>query len=335
MESQAQDGSRILVTGGCGVLGRALVAALKKRGAHVRAFDLAPPPEQGYEDVEYIKGDISDARAVSEACRGCDAVFHLAGRMPHARLTEEGFRRVNVEGTRHAAEGCLEHGVPVLIFASTIEIYGPRTDFPVVEDAPKYFTGIYSRNKWECEGMLLQYRGRHGLRVSMMRMPMIMGPGFYHEPSVKEMFRRVKGGKLLPLPGGPDIPYIAVASSDVAAAFLAAWDSKEADGQAFNVAAAKADPTRELFAQFIRAVDSHSRIVRMPRWLMSPFISLAVRLDRPLPLVDTPPELLPFALVGGDYDVSKARRILGYAPEKSNLDILVETYRWLIENGRL
>ena len=327
-------GKRALVTGGSGVLGRHLAAALLSRGVTPRVFDLTPPPA-GLEGVEFVKGDVSDAAALHEACRGCSAVFHLAGRMPQARLSEAAYRRVNVEGTRNAAEGCLRHGVPALIFASTIEIYGPQTDFPIREDAPKLFTGIYSRNKWECEGLLQEVRQRHGLRAAMMRMPMILGPGFYHERSVLEMMRRVRRGKPLPLPGGPEIPFTAVAASDAAAAFLAAWERREADGEAFNVAAGRGEPTRALFARFIQAAGSNSRIIPIPRWVMTPAIRLAVRLDRPLPLVGTPAELLPFALTGGDFDISKAGRVLGYRPRKDCLAALLETCRWLAEQGLL
>jgi dTDP-glucose 4,6-dehydratase len=250
--------------------------------------------------------------------------------MPQARLSENGFRRVNVDGTRNVAEGCLRHKVPALIFASTIEIYGAQTNFPIHEESPKLFTGIYSRNKWECERMLLEYR-KHGLRVSMLRMPMIMGAGFYHEKAVLSMMRRVRSGKPLPLPGGPEIPFTVVAASDVANAFLAAFDREEADGEAFNISAGPAEPTRAFFSRFIKTVGSHSRIVHIPRWIMPPLISLAVKLDIPLPLVDTPAELLPFALTGGDYDISKARKILGYEPQKDALSALVETYHWVLE----
>jgi nucleoside-diphosphate-sugar epimerase len=255
--------------------------------------------------------------------------------MPQARLSEEGFRRVNVGGTRNVAEGCLRHNVPALIFASTIEIYGPQTDFPIREDSPKLFTGIYSRNKWECEQMLLSYREQYGLRVSMLRMPMILGPGFYHEKAVLEMMRRVRHGRMLPLPGGPEIPFTAVAASDAAAGFLAAFDRQEVDGEAFNLAAGRGEPTRELFSRFIRRVGSTSRILPLPRWLMSPVISAAVRLNVALPVVGTPVELLPFALTGGDFDISKAERILGYRPRKDCLAALVETYEWLAGQGVL
>jgi nucleoside-diphosphate-sugar epimerase len=321
---------RAIVTGGSGLLGRHLTGALLDRGFNVRIFDMTLPPK-GLEHVEFVKGDVSDAEAVMEACRDCTVAFHLAGRMPQARLSKEGFWRINVGGTKNVAEACLRHRVPALIFASTIEIYGAQKDFPIHEESPKLFTGIYSRNKWECEQMLLEYRKNHGLKVSMMRMPMIMGAGFYHEKAALSMMRRVRDGKPLPLPGGPDIPFTIVAATDVADAFIAAFETKEANGEAFNISAGPAEPTREFFSCFIKAVRSTSRITQIPHWIMPPLVYLAVKLDISLPMTDTPAELLPFSLTGGDYDITKARNILGYNPKKTALAALVDTYHWVLE----
>lgn len=334
MKHRLEEGSRVLVTGGSGVLGRAATRALLDRGVKVRVLDLTPPPaEPG--DVEFVRGDVSHAGVVHDACRGCAAVFHLAGRMPQARLSPEGFHAVNVEGTRHAADGCVRHGVPTLVFASTIEMYGPQKTFPVREDAPKLFSGEYSRNKWASERLLRACRDRHGLRVSMLRMPMILGAGFYHEKSVLEMMRRVRRGRPLPLPGGPEIPFTAVAATDAARAFLLAAERDEADGEAFNITSGRGEPARALFNRFARAVGSRSRVVPVPRWIVAPAIALAVRFDRPLPLVDTPAELLPFALTGGDYDIAKAGERLGYHPRTDCLTALVELYRHLASRGLL
>jgi nucleoside-diphosphate-sugar epimerase len=329
----AQDDSnelKALVTGGSGLLGRHLVSALLNRGMQVRVIDLSPPPEN-LGSVDFIKGSVTDAGLVMEACRGCSVAFHLAGRMPQARLSKDGFWQINVGGTKNVAEGCVLHGVPALIFASTIEIYGAQKDFPIHEESPKLFTGTYSRNKWECEQMLLDYRKKHGLKVSFMRMPMIMGAGFYHEKAALSMMRRVCYGKPLPLPGGPDIPFTIVAATDVADAFIAAYEIKEADGEAFNISAGPAEPTREFFSRFIEAVGSKSRITHIPHWIMPPIVYLAVKLDISLPMTDTPAELLPFSLTGGDYDISKATRVIGYKPKKSALDALIETYQWVLD----
>jgi len=334
MNLQTNIGQRALVTGGSGVLGRHLASALLNQGIAVRILDLSLPPQE-LQGIEFVQGDLTDADTAMNVCRECSVVFHLAGRMPQALLSEEGFRKVNVDGTRNVAEGCVRHAVPMMVFASTIEIYGPQTAFPISEDAPKYFTGIYSRNKWECEQMLLEYRRRNGLRVAMLRMPMILGPGFYHEKAMMEMMRRVRRGRPLPLPGGRDLPFVAVAASDAADAFLLATARKDADGEAFNIAATRAEPTRELFSKFIQAIGSTSVIIPVPRWILSPLISVGVKLKRPIPFLHTPAELLPFALTGGDYDISKARNILGYDPKKDCLSSLVETYNWLLKQNLL
>ncbi len=334
MSSRLVPGSRVLITGGSGLLGRALTRALLDRGVAVRVFDLTDPPTE-QENVEFVRGDVSHARDVSDACRDCSAVFHLAGRMPQARLSEEGFRTVNVDGTRHAAEGCIRFGVPTLVFASTIEMYGPQKNFPIREDAPKLFSGVYSRNKWECERMLRKFRSRHGLRVSMLRMPMILGTGFYHEKSVLEMMRRVRRDRPLPLPGGPEVPFTAVAATDAARAFLLAAEREEADGEAFNITSGRGEPSRAFFTRFARAVGSRSRVIPVPRWIVVPGIALAVKLNRPLPLVDTPAELLPFALTGGDYDITKAMERLGYQPRTDCLTALVEMYHDLSQRDEI
>jgi len=325
--------AKALITGGSGVLGRHVAEALLARGTPVRILDLRAPPAGLASRVEFVRGDITDSSVVEGACTGCAVVFHLAGRMPQARLGEQGFYRVNVQGTRCVAEACVKRGVPVCVFASTIEIYGPQKAFPITEEAATLFTGAYSRTKWQCEKMLLEYRSRHGLKVALLRMPLILGPGFYHEKAVLEMMRRVRQGRVLPLPGGPEIPFIAVAASDAAEAFIRAWQNERADGQVFNIAAGRAEPSRRFFSAFIEAVGSRSRIVPIPRWVIAPLVSVAMRLDAPLPFVGTPAELLPFALTGGDYDISKARSLLGYCPEKDCLAALIETYRWALEEG--
>ncbi len=326
--------AKALITGGSGVLGRHVTQALHARGIAVRILDLKRPPND-VDGIEFVRGDITDPEAVDMACKGCTGVFHLAGQMPQARLDEKGFHAVNVEGTRYVAEACVRHSIGYCIFASTIEMYGPQKQFPIAEDASKLFTGIYSRTKWQAEQLLLDYRKRYGLKVVMLRMPMILGPGFYHEKSVLEMMRRVRKGRPIPLPGGPPIPFIAVAASDAAEAFVLASLVDDADGEAFNIAAARAEPCRELFTSFIEAVGSRSRIIPVPRWIIGAVVFAAVKLDMSLPFVHTPPELLPFALTGGDYDISKARTILTFSPKKDCLTALIETYSWAVKQGMI
>lgn len=309
------------------MLGRALAERIERAGERSRIFDLNPPDFE-VRDMEYTQGDVTDARGMARAAKGCARIFHLAAAMPQAALDEQGFRRINVGGVRNAADACIENKIPTLIFSSTIEIYGPQTEYPVPEDAPKLFTGPYSRNKLAAEELLLQYRDSHGLKVSFLRMPMIIGPGFYHEKSMIRLMRMVRRGRAVPLPAAP-LPYHVVASSDAAEAFWLAAQLPQADGEAFNVAAPDWPEVKQLFRDFLARVGSKSRVLPVPMPLMKGFVRFAMRVGRPLPMVDTPPELLPFVLTGGAYDISKAAGLLGYDPQKTCLDCLEELYRLL------
>ena len=72
----------VLVTGGGGFLGSAIVAALVARGDRVRSFSRHPHPALDKMRVEHVLGDITDLPTLERACRGVDAVFHTAAKPP-------------------------------------------------------------------------------------------------------------------------------------------------------------------------------------------------------------------------------------------------------------
>jgi len=314
-----------LVTGGSGLLGRALVAKLLAEGKPVRVYDMKAPPEELRGRVEFHQGDIKNCEAVVKACEGAEVVFHLAANMPQAKLPPEGFWEINVGGTLNALEGALKYKSRRLVYASTIEIYGVHTKFPVSEESEKYFTGHYSRNKWECEEKLREARAKHGIEVAFLRMPMIFGPGFWHEKSMLLMFWLLHKGLRVPVPALTQAPWAAVSAEDAAQAFFLAGEVKEADGEAFNVQAEQAPPYLEVLNQVIKMIGSKSKPLIIPAWLVERFIKFVEKYD-PLP---TPGELVRFALVGGDYSIDKAKRILGYKPKYTAAEAIVSAYRWL------
>jgi len=317
-----------LVTGGSGVLGRGVCRDLIEHGFEVRVFDPRPPPHDLAGRLEHICGSVLDRDALAAAAKGCEVVHHLAASMPQAALSARKFWELNVGGTMNAAEAALRAGARRLVFASTIEIYGLHHphEFPVTEDSEKRFTGVYSRNKWECEGRLMGYRDRGRLEVVFPRMPMIFGPGFYHEPSMMLLFRLIERGWPVPVLARPEAPWASVSSADAGTAFRLCAEVGEADGEALNIAAADAPACVDALSELIRRTGSRSRLVKVPARWTERAVDLIERLGDSSP---TPAELARFALVGGVYSIDKARRILAYEPRYSAVDGMEAALRYV------
>jgi nucleoside-diphosphate-sugar epimerase len=128
---------RILVTGGSGFIGSALVEALVRHGEAVRVFDdnsrgAMRRLGEVEREVEFIAGDIRDAAAVEAAMRGIDEVHHLVAR----RLAPDLVLDVGVKGIVNVIDGCRRHGVGHLVLASSSEVYQSPPRVPTDESTP-------------------------------------------------------------------------------------------------------------------------------------------------------------------------------------------------------
>lgn len=152
----------VLVTGGAGYVGSALVPALLAAGHKVTVLDLylygpvlAPHPH-----LREIKGDLRDAQAVADAVRGCDAVIHLAciSNDPSFDLDPELGRSINYDAFRPLVQAAKRAGVTRFIYASSSSVYGIKESENVTEDLPLEPLTDYSRYKAACEQVLAEER---------------------------------------------------------------------------------------------------------------------------------------------------------------------------------
>jgi uncharacterized protein len=143
---------RVTVTGATGLIGPALVAALRARGTEVTVLSRDPVRARATLDAEGAAGvqafewDLMREAAPAQALAGRDAVVHLAGENVAQRWTakaREAIRESRVQGTRHLLEGLREAGNEnggerpgTLVSASAIGYYGQRGEEPLDEDAP-------------------------------------------------------------------------------------------------------------------------------------------------------------------------------------------------------
>ena len=109
---------RVLVTGGGGFLGGAIVRLLLSDGITVRSFSRGQYAELEALGVEQVQGDLTDAQAVRRACRDVEAVFHVAARAG-VWGKYAAFYGPNVLGTENIIQACREAGVQRLIYTSS------------------------------------------------------------------------------------------------------------------------------------------------------------------------------------------------------------------------
>jgi nucleoside-diphosphate-sugar epimerase len=170
----------VLVTGGAGYIARWLIRELVQRGESVVAFDLRQPPVPLPPGARFVAGDVTDPRAVNQAVglEPLSTVIHLAGivtmgceRDPQLCI------RVNLGGTANLLEAARAAGVPRFVFASTISVYGPNVEQPIVEGVtPTEPLTWYGQSKVLCEELGRYYKRRWGLDFRAARMAAIVGP---------------------------------------------------------------------------------------------------------------------------------------------------------------
>jgi nucleoside-diphosphate-sugar epimerase len=186
---------RILVTGGSGFIGSALVKALLLQGEAVRVLDdnsrgALRRLHEVERDIEFINGDIRDAAAVEAALRGIDEVHHLAFVNGTATFysAPDLVLDVGVKGIVNVIDGCRRHNVGRLILASSSEVYQSPPQVPTDESVPLVVPDplnprlSYGAGKIISEMMVINYGRKHFERALIFRPHNVYGPdmGFDH-----------------------------------------------------------------------------------------------------------------------------------------------------------
>lgn len=225
---------RILVTGATGFVGAVLMPELIRRfgSANVSAFVLPGDPipaTWSAEAVRVFRGDIADARAISEAVAGHDRVIHLAGYISYWKRDMNRLMRVNRDGAAAVVEACLNRGIERLVHVSSVGAIGFRKDgTPADEETPyNWPEGIgYMASKHEGQKIVERAAREEGLPAIILNPASIMGPGDHQAGTPhNRLYRSICCGRLFgSFSGGLAI----VDVRDLAALILKALDQGRA-----------------------------------------------------------------------------------------------------------
>lgn len=309
----------ILITGGNGLLGHHLVAALQDRGDRPRVLAL-PSDDTSWLDqrgVAVFRGDITRSHTLTEPIEGVEAVFHLAGMMGLWRPMED-YHAVNVTGTENVCRAALELGVRRLVHVSSWTVYGMALGEPAREEFPmRPFREPYAVTKAAGDRVVQRWIGEHKLPAVIVRPGTFFGPG--DRLHFGRMADRIAAGRGVVIGGGDNaLPFVYV--TDVVQGLLLALDKQSAVGRAYNISN-DSPLTQQAFLSAI----ADELGVRAPR-LHVPYPALyaagslaegcaaLIRSQRKPPVTR-----LGVKLFGTDnrHAIDRARRELGYSPKVS------------------
>ncbi len=331
-----KSGRKVLVTGGGGFLGYAISKLLAERGDSVTGFSRRFYPELESLDAEQIRGDISDKEAVENACKGKEIVFHTAAK-PGVWGDYKEYYRTNVDGTVNVIEGCRKHGVSSLVHTSSPSVVFDGNDMEGADESAPYpavFHAHYPQTKAIAEQHVLK-ASISGLKTIILRPHLIWGPRDNHlVPRIIERAKRLRivgNGKNM-----VDTIYI----DNAAYAHILAADALEKNsalsGKIYFISQGKPVPLWDMINNILKAggMPPVTKIVdARVAALAGAFLEFLYGL---LNIKSEPPmtKFVAKELAASHwFDITAAKRDLGYAPVVTTEEGLIRLEEWLKGNA--
>lgn len=285
-----------LVTGGAGVVGKALCRELLQRGVCVRVLTLpgdtlvnALPKE-----VQVFYGDVTKPETLKDAFEGVDLVYHLAAIL---LSTKKGsFDRINAGGTRNVVDAAIVTGVKRLLYVSSISV-----TYPVLTE--------YGQSKLKGESIVKEAGEKHGLQWTIVRPTLVIGDGGGIE--FKMFANYVKRFPVYFMPGGGKSLKRPVRSVDLVQGIAAAGLSEHAAGKTYALAGSQSMTMAEMAKAVLRENKMHHVMVPVPWWISRKLAVLKSWIGgRPV----TAEQALAGFLYDANPSIDAAFRDLGYQP---------------------
>ena len=306
-----------LVTGGAGFIGSHLAEELIRRGHRVRVADSLVTGRLSnishIQGVDFLQGDLAEVEFAVRALQGIDYVLHQAAipSVPRSVKDPVTSNRANVDGTLNVLVAARDAGVKRVVFAGSSSVYGDTPTLPKQEDMPSRPMSPYALQKVIGEQYMRLFTELYGLETVTIRYFNVFGPR--QDPSsaysgvISVFATALLEGRPPTIFGDGeqtrDFTYVA----NVVDGVLRACDADGASGEVINVATGGRVSLNSLFETMRRLIGVDVRPVYAP--------------GRPGDVRDS------------QADITKARRLLGYAPTIGFEDGLRTTVDWYRTSG--
>jgi len=266
--------------------------------------------------VVEIRGDMRDRERAAELADGADVLVHAAAALP-IRGSRRLIMSVNVDGTDVLLAAAQAAGVARVVYISSTSVYGVPRLHPISEDAPLHGVGAYGESKIASEERVRAA----GVDWVIIRPKTFIGP---ERLGVFEiLFDWIHEGRRIYVLGDGSNRYQLLAVVDLVDAIVRAAEADVA-AEVFNVGATEFGTVRSDLEALIVHAGTRSRVRPVPA-RPAELALRALELAKISPLVEWHYKT---ASRDSYVDVSKAQRLLGWAPTKSNVDTLTENYDW-------
>lgn len=313
---------KMLVTGGGGFLGGAVVDALLARGDEVTSFARGEYPELQKRGVRVVQGDLADGGEIlSRAMADCDTVFHVAAKAGIWGPRSE-YERSNVAATEQVLLACRQSGITKLVYTSTPSVVHAGGDIQGGNESLPYSNhgGHYPQTKAAAERLVLAANGPE-LSTVALRPHLMWGPG--DTQLVPRILSRARAGRLR-FPGNGESLIDSTYISDAAGAHLAASDAlgvgAPCAGKAYFITQGEPRSVKALVNGILGAagLKPEERTIPLPVAVGAGYLCEALwhlfrRSDEP-PMT---PFLARQLATAHWFDISAAQRDLSWAPKLS------------------
>lgn len=306
---------KVLISGAGGFIGSHLVDSQLEKGHDIRAVDLHLDLLRHVDThprLEAVRGDITDEKLVKELVEGVDVVFHLASAHLDVALSDEHYRRVNVDATLCLLDAAMHAGVKRFVHCSSVGVIGDVENPPADETTDCHPTNIYEKTKLEGERAALDFSRRTGFPVVVMRPAWVYGPRC---PRTAKLFRTISKGRFPIFGSGRNMRHPVYISDAVRGLELCA-ETQNIDGEVFIIAGEAPVESRELVSVIGQELKIRMQRIHLPIFL-GQWGGLALELLFK-PIRRQPPfsrRSMDFFLKHNAYSIGKARRRLDYQPQ--------------------
>jgi len=279
-----------------------------------------------------VIGSVTDPDVVAHCMQGVDVVHHVAAAFREMNQPAEYYRDVNVGGTRTVLEAARQAGVKKAIYCSTCGVHGNVANPPTDEAHNIAPADYYQQTKYQGEPVAQAFNDQ-GLPTVILRPSAIYGPG---APERFHMiFKRVAKGRF-PMFGSGKTLYHPVYIDNLVDAFLQAQEPGRGDGKVYLIADAEYIEIEDLVRRVGRAMGVE---VRIPHFPVLPVVLAGHLMEKVCkPFKITPPifpRRVDWYRQNRAFDISAARRDLGYDPQVGLDEGLRRTYAWYQAEGLL